>query len=94
MQQKMAAGENQQLEMIKVFVIIYGLYFYYRRLFHRLPRSYALSAAAGAETHLTVKLMPHLRFSRMPGGGFSAGTGGDVRIGGTSEDDDRVRLDP
>jgi UPF0716 family protein affecting phage T7 exclusion len=28
------------------------------------------------QKHLTLKLMPHLRFSRMPGGGFSAGTGG------------------
>ena len=44
---------------------------------------------------LTVKLMPHLRFSRMPGGGFSAGTGGGNTFDGEYQrkDDERDRLD-
>ncbi|HIC1142819.1 TPA: FxsA family protein, partial [Escherichia coli] len=47
------------------------------------------------QKHLTVKLMPHLRFSRMPGGGFSAGTGGGNIFDGEYQrkDDDRDRLD-
>ncbi|EFD1124123.1 membrane protein FxsA, partial [Escherichia coli] len=47
------------------------------------------------QKHLTVKLMPHLRFSRMPGGGFSAGTGGGNTFDGEYQrkDDDRDRLD-
>ena len=42
-----------------------------------------------------LKLMPHLRFSRMPGGGFSAGTGGGNTFDGEYQrkDDDRDRLD-
>ena len=44
---------------------------------------------------LTVKLMPHLRFSRMPGGGFSAGTAGGNTFDGEYQrkDDERDRLD-
>ena len=79
MQQKMAAGENPAAEMIKsVSLIIAGLLLL-------LPR---------AQKHLTVKLMPHLRFSRMPGGGFSAGTGGGNTFDGEYQrkDDDRDRL--
>ena len=47
------------------------------------------------QKHLTVKLMPHLRFSRMPGGGFSAGTGGGNTFDGEYQrkDDERDRLD-
>ncbi|HHH7899502.1 TPA: membrane protein FxsA, partial [Escherichia coli] len=39
--------------------------------------------------------MPHLRFSRMPGGGFSAGTGSGNTFDGEYQrkDDDRDRLD-
>ena len=47
------------------------------------------------QKHLTLKLMPHLRFSRMPGGGFSAGTGGGDTFEGEYQrkDDERDRLD-
>ena len=51
------------------------------------------------QKHLTMKLMPHLRFSRMPGGGFSAGTGAGTGGGETFEgefqrkDEQRDRLD-
>ncbi|AMX13163.1 suppressor FxsA [Escherichia coli] len=80
MQQKMAAGENPAAEMIKsVSLIIAGL----------------LLLLPPVQKHLTVKLMPHLRFSRMPGGGFSAGTGGGNTFDGEYQrkDDDRDRLD-
>ncbi len=47
------------------------------------------------QKHLTMKLMPHLRFSRMPGGGFSAGTGGGETFEGEFQrkDEQRDRLD-
>ena len=47
------------------------------------------------QKHLTLKLMPHLRFSRMPGGGFSAGAGGGDTFEGEYQrkDDERDRLD-
>ena len=47
------------------------------------------------QKHLTLKLMPHLRFSRMPGGGFSAGTGGGDTFEGEYQrkDDERDRLE-
>nr|MDN1429786.1 membrane protein FxsA [Escherichia coli] len=80
MQQKMAAGENPAAEMIKsVSLIIAGL----------------LLLLPPVQKHLTVKLMPHLRFSRMPGGGFSAGTGSGNTFDGEYQrkDDDRDRLD-
>ena len=50
---------------------------------------------AAGENPAAVKLMPHLRFSRMPGGGFSAGTGGGNTFDGEYQrkDDDRDRLD-
>ncbi|HHW3562388.1 FxsA family protein [Escherichia coli] len=80
MHQKMAAGENPAAEMIKsVSLIIAGL----------------LLLLPPVQKHLTVKLMPHLRFSRMPGGGFSAGTGSGNTFDGEYQrkDDDRDRLD-
>ena len=80
MQQKMAAGENPAAEMIKsVSLIIAGL----------------LLLLPPVQKHLTAKLMPHLRFSRMPGGGFSTGTGGGNTFEGEYQrkDDDRDRLD-
>lgn len=47
------------------------------------------------QKHLTLKLLPHLRFSRMPGGGFSAGTGGGETFDGEYQrkDDDRDRIE-
>ena len=80
MQQKMAAGENPAAEMIKsVSLIIAGL----------------LLLLPPVQKQLTVKLMPHLRFSRMPGGGFSAGTGGGNTFDGEYQrkDDERDRLE-
>ena len=80
MQQKMAAGESPAAEMIKsVSLIILGL----------------LLLLPPVQKHLTMKLMPHLRFSRMPGGGFSAGTGGGETFEGEFQrkDEQRDRLD-
>ena len=80
MQQKMAAGESPAAEMIKsVSLIIAGL----------------LLLLPPVQKHLTMKLMPHLRFSRMPGGGFSAGTGGGETFEGEFQrkDEQRDRLD-
>jgi len=44
---------------------------------------------------LTLKLMPHLRFNRMPGGGFSTGPGNGETFDGEFQrkDDQRDRLD-
>lgn len=44
---------------------------------------------------MTLKLMPYLRFSRMPGGGFSAGAGNGDTFEGEFQrkDDERDRLD-
>ena len=85
MQQKMAAGENPAAEMIKS-VLLPGFFTDFLGLLLLLPP---------VQKHLTVKLMPHLRFSRMPGGGFSAGTGGGNTFDGEYQrkDDDRDRLD-
>ena len=80
MQQKMAAGESPAAEMIKsVSLIIAGL----------------LLLLPPVQKQLTMKLMPHLRFSRMPGGGFSAGTGGGETFEGEFQrkDEQRDRLD-
>lgn len=75
MQQKMAAGENPAAEMIKsVSLIIAGLLLLLPGFFTDFLG--LLLLLPPVQKHLTVKLMPHLRFSRMPGGGFSAGTGG------------------
>ena len=84
MQQKMAAGENPAAEMIKSVSLIIATDFL--GLLLLLPP---------VQKHLTVKLMPHLRFSRMPGGGFSAGTGGGNTFDGEYQrkDDERDRLD-
>jgi UPF0716 protein FxsA len=47
------------------------------------------------QKHLTLKLMPHLRFSRTPGGGFSAGAGGGSTFDGEYQrkDDAPKQLD-
>jgi UPF0716 protein FxsA len=73
MQQKMAAGESPAEEMIKsVSLIIAGLLLI---LPGSLPTSVCLLLLPPVQKHLTMKLLPHLRFSRMPGGGFSTGRG-------------------
>lgn len=94
MQQKMAAGESPAAEMIKsVSLIISGLLLVLPGFFTDFLG--LLLLLPPVQKHLTLKLMPHLRFSRMPGGGFSAG--GDV--GQTFEgeyqrkDEQRNRLD-
>ncbi|EGT67659.1 hypothetical protein C22711_1688 [Escherichia coli O104:H4 str. C227-11] len=95
MQQKMAAGENPAAEMIKSVSLIIGRFgcFYYRAFFTDFLG--LLLLLPPVQKHLTVKLMPHLRFSRMPGGGFSAGTGGGNTFDGEYQrkDDERDRLD-
>ena len=94
MQQKMAAGENPAAEMIKsVSLIIAGLLLLLPGFFTDFLG--LLLLLPPVQKHLTVKLMPHLRFSRMPGGGFSAGTGGGNTFDGEYQrkDDERDRLD-
>ncbi|HEP0535782.1 TPA: FxsA family protein, partial [Escherichia coli] len=91
---KMAAGENPAAEMIKsVSLIIAGLLLLLPGFFTDFLG--LLLLLPPVQKHLTVKLMPHLRFSRMPGGGFSAGTGSGNTFDGEYQrkDDDRDRLD-
>jgi len=40
---------------------------------------------------LTLRLLPHLRFSRMPGGGFSAGSDGGQTFDGEYQRKDEYR---
>jgi len=94
MQQKMAAGESPAAEMVKsvsliiggILLIIPGFFTDFLGLLLLVPPVQKL---------LTLKLMPHLRFNRMPGGGFSAGTGGGETFDGEYQrkDDQRDRLD-
>lgn len=64
MQQKMAAGENPAAEMIKsVSLIIAGLLLLLPGFFTDFLG--LLLLLPPVQKHLTVKLMPHLRFSRM-----------------------------
>lgn len=70
MQQKMAAGESPAAEMIKsVSLIIAGLLLILPGFFTDFLG--LLLLLPPVQKHLTMKLLPHLRFSRMPGGGFS-----------------------
>ncbi|WP_411901093.1 FxsA family protein, partial [Salmonella enterica] len=74
-QQNMAAGESPAAEMIKsVSLIIAGLLLLLPGFFTDFLG--LLLLLPPVQTYLTLKLLLHLRFSRMPGGGFSAGTGG------------------
>ena len=94
MQQKMAAGESPAAEMIKsVSLIIAGLLLLLPGFFTEFLG--LLLLLPPVQKHLTLKLMPHLRFSRMPGGGFSAGTGGGDTFEGEYQrkDDERDRLE-
>nr|WP_263450478.1 FxsA family protein [Klebsiella michiganensis] len=94
MQQKMAAGESPAAEMIKsVSLIIAGLLLLLPGFFTDFLG--LLLLLPPVQKHLTLKLMPHLRFSRMPGGGFSAGKGGGDTFEGEYQrkDDERDRLD-
>jgi UPF0716 protein FxsA len=70
MQQKMAAGESPAAEMIKsVSLIIAGLLLLLPGFFTDFLG--LLLLLPPVQKHLTLKLMPHLRFSRMPGGGLA-----------------------
>lgn len=94
MQQKMAAGESPAAEMIKsvslviagMLLILPGFFTDFLGLLLLLPP---------IQKHLTVKLLPHLRFSGMAGGSF----GGDNFNGNTFDgeyqrkDDATKRLD-
>ena len=90
MQQKMAAGESPAAEMIKsvsliiagLLLVLPGFFTDFLGLFFYYPR---------VQKHLTMKLLPHLRFSRMPGGGFSAGTGGGETFDGEFQRKDDKR---
>ncbi len=74
MQQKMQAGESPAVEMIKsvsliiagMLLIIPGFFTDFLGLLLLLPP---------VQKHLTLKLMPYLRFGRM-GGGFGGAAGG------------------
>ena len=90
----MAAGENPAAEMVKsVSLIIAGLLLLLPGFFTDFLG--LLLLLPPVQKHLTVKLMPHLRFSRMPGGGFGASAGGGNTFDGEYQrkDDDLDRLD-
>lgn len=94
MQQKMAAGESPAEEMIKsVSLIIAGLLLLLPGFFTDFLG--LLLLLPPVQKHLTMKLLPHLCFSRMPGGGFSAGTGGGDTFDGEFQrkDDERDRIE-
>ncbi|RPH28620.1 membrane protein FxsA [Buttiauxella warmboldiae] len=94
MQQKMAAGESPAVEMIKsVSLIIAGLLLLLPGFFTDFLG--LLLLLPPVQKHLTLKLMPHLRFSRTAGGGFSAGTGGGSTFDGEYQrkDDAPKQLD-
>lgn len=93
-QQKMAAGESPAVEMVKsvslvlagFLLLLPGFFTDFLGLLLLLPP---------VQKHLTLKLIPHLRFSRMPGGGFSAGTDGSQTFEGEYQrkDDGPKQLD-
>ena len=94
MQQKMAAGESPAAEMFKsVSLIIAGLLLVLPGFFTDFLG--LLLLLPPVQKHLTLKLMPHLRFSRMPGGGFGAGGADGQTFEGEyqREDNPRDRLD-
>jgi len=94
MQQKMAAGESPAAEMIKsVSLIIAGLLLLLPGFFSDFLG--LLLLLPPVQKLLTLRLMPHLRFSRMPGGGFSAGTQGGQTFDGEYQrkDDQRDRIE-
>ncbi len=94
MQQKLAEGESPAKEMVKtVSLIIAGLLLILPGFFTDFLG--LLLLLPPVQKHLTLKLMPYLRFQQMPGGGFSAGTGGGNTFDGEYQrkDDQRDRLD-
>lgn len=94
MQQKMQAGESPAAEMIKsVSLIISGLLLVIPGFFTDFLG--LLLLLPPVQKHLTLKLMPHLRFARTPGGGFtSPEKGGDTFEGEYQRKDEQYeRLD-
>lgn len=93
MQQKMVAGESSAAEMIKsVSLIMAGLLLLLPGFFTDFLG--LLLLLPPVQKHLTLKLLPHLRFSRMSGGGFSTGAGGETFDGEYQrKDDDRDRIE-
>jgi len=89
MQQKMQAGESPAAEMIKsVSLIISGLLLVIPGFFTDFLG--LLLLLPPVQKHLTLKLMPHLRFARTPGGGFtSPDVGGDTFEGEYQRKDER-----
>mgnify|MGYP000911876915 CR=1 FL=1 len=81
MQQKMAAGESPAAEMIKsVSLIIAGLLLLLPGFFTDFLG--LLLLLPPVQKLLTLRLMPHLRFNRMPGGGFTTGDSNGQTIDG------------
>lgn len=94
MQQKMAAGESPAAEMIKsVSLMIAGLLLLLPGFFTDLLG--LLLLLPPIQKLLTLRLLPHRRFSRMPGGGFSAGSQGGQTFDGEYQrkDEHRDRID-
>lgn len=94
-QQKMAAGESPAQEMIKsLSLIIAGLLLLLPGFFTDFLG--LLLLLPWVQQRLTLRLMPHLRFFAMPGGGFGAGSasGGQTFEGEYQrKDEQRERLD-
>lgn len=81
MQEKMQAGESPAAEMIKsVSLILAGLLLLLPGFFTDFLGLVLLLPPV--QKHLTVKLMLHLHFGRMPGGGFAGGTNGGQTFDG------------
>ena len=69
MQEKMAAGESPAAEMVKsVSLILSGFLLLLPGFFTDFLG--LLLLLPPVQKHLTLKLLPHLRFTRTPGGGF------------------------
>ncbi|MDF7679958.1 membrane protein FxsA [Enterobacteriaceae bacterium ESL0689] len=91
MQKKMAAGESPAAEMIKsVSLVIAGMLLLLPGFFTDLLG--LLLLLPPVQKHITLKLMPYLRFRWMPASDFSGGEG-DIFDGEYQrKDEDRDRL--
>ena len=90
MQQKMQAGESPAVEMVKsVSLIIAGLLLIIPGFFTDFLG--LLLLLPPVQKHLTLKLLPYLRFGRM-GGDFGGSTGGGETFDGEFQrkEDDRI----
>ncbi|MDW2742470.1 FxsA family protein [Atlantibacter subterraneus] len=87
MQQKMAAGESPAAEMIKsVSLVIAGFLLLLPGFFTDFLG--LLLLLPPVQKHLTLKLMPHLRFSKMSGGFGPGGNSGQTFDGEYQRKDD------